>query len=106
REISSRQYRHRPGAGQPLRPSRPGAEPGAIARAAAALGVRMQGAAMEDLLAEVLAEAGPHRASGRVADYIPALAKVDPNKLGIAYADKDGRVRGAGDCDETFSIQS
>jgi len=61
---------------------------------------------MQDLLSEVLAAAEPHRASGRVADYIPALAKVDPNKLGIAFADKDGRVWGAGDCDEPFSIQS
>jgi glutaminase len=61
---------------------------------------------MQDLLAEVLAAAEPHRASGRVADYIPALAKIDPNKLGIAFADKDGRVWGAGDCDEPFSIQS
>jgi glutaminase len=61
---------------------------------------------MQDLLAEVLAAAEPHRGSGRVADYIPALAKVDPSKLGIAFADKDGRVWGAGDCDEPFSIQS
>ena len=61
---------------------------------------------MQDLLSEVLAAAEPHRTGGRVADYIPALAKVDPNKLGIAFADKDGRVWGAGDCDEPFSIQS
>jgi glutaminase len=58
------------------------------------------------LLAEVLAVAAPQRAEGKVADYIPALAKVDPGKLGIAFADKDGRVSGAGDCDERFSIQS
>ena len=61
---------------------------------------------MQDLLAEVLAEAGPHRGTGRVADYIPALAKVDPNKFGIAVADEEGRVHGVGDCDEPFSIQS
>jgi len=61
---------------------------------------------MQDLLEEVLSAAEPHRGSGRVADYIPALAKIDPNKLGIAFADKDGRVWGAGDCDEPFSIQS
>ena len=58
------------------------------------------------MLAEVLAAAEPLRGSGRVADYIPALARVDPNKLGIAFADEDGRVHGAGDCDEPFSIQS
>ena len=32
---------------------------------------------MQELLSEVLAAAEPHRAIGRVADYIPALAKVD-----------------------------
>jgi glutaminase len=61
---------------------------------------------MDDLLADVLAAAAPHRAAGKVADYIPALAKVDPDKLGIAFADKDGRLWGAGDCSEAFSIQS
>jgi len=61
---------------------------------------------LDSLLAEVLAVAAPHRAAGKVADYIPALARVDPDKLGIAFADKDGRVWGAGDGDEAFSIQS
>ena len=61
---------------------------------------------MDSLLAEILAAAAPHRAEGKVADYIPALARVDPGKLGIAVADRDGRVWGAGDCDEPFSIQS
>jgi glutaminase len=61
---------------------------------------------MDDILAEVMAAAKPHLGSGRVADYIPALAQVDPNKLGIAFADEEGRVHGAGDCDEPFSIQS
>src|ERR1044072_144302 len=61
---------------------------------------------MDELLAEVLAAAAPHRAEGKVATYIPALAKVDPAKLGIAFADKDGRVWCARDCGEAFSIQS
>ncbi|MGZ8336786.1 MAG: glutaminase [Allosphingosinicella sp.] len=61
---------------------------------------------MDELLAEVLAAVEPHRGGGRVADYIPALARVDPRKLGIAFADGHGRVHGAGDCDEPFSIQS
>jgi glutaminase len=61
---------------------------------------------MDTLLAEVLEAAAPHRAAGKVADYIPALARIDPDKLGIAFADKEGRVWGAGDCDEAFSIQS
>jgi len=61
---------------------------------------------MIDLLDRVLEEARPHRARGKVADYIPALATVDPDRLGIAVADAQGRVHGAGDCDEPFSIQS
>ena len=61
---------------------------------------------MEEILAEALAAAAPLRGTGRVANYIPALAAVDPNKLGIAFADETGRVHGAGDCDEAFSIQS
>ena len=58
------------------------------------------------LLAEALCAAVPHRGEGKVADYIPALARVDPSKLGIAFAGADGVVHGAGDCDEAFSIQS
>ena len=61
---------------------------------------------MDELLAEALAVAAPHRARGRVATYIPALARADPEKLGIAFADAEGRVHGAGDCGEAFSIQS
>ena len=61
---------------------------------------------MEEMLAEALAAAAPLRGTGRVANYIPALAAVDPEKLGIAFADAQGRVHGAGDCDEPFSIQS
>jgi len=61
---------------------------------------------IDALLAEALAAAAPHRGRGKVADYIPALARIDPMKLGIAFAGADGAVHGAGDCDEPFSIQS
>ncbi len=61
---------------------------------------------MDRILAEVLAAAEPHRGSGKVADYIPALAAVDPGRMGIAFAGPDGIVHGAGDCDAPFSIQS
>ena len=43
---------------------------------------------------------------GRVADYIPALAKVSPDHFGIAIAMADGSVHVAGDADVAFSIQS
>jgi len=61
---------------------------------------------MTPILTEALAAAAPLRAAGRVADYIPALARVDPARLGIAFPGADGVVHGAGDCDEPFSIQS
>jgi glutaminase len=57
-------------------------------------------------LNDALAAAAPFRAAGKVADYIPALARVDPARLGIAFCGADGIVHGAGDCDEPFSIQS
>jgi glutaminase len=43
---------------------------------------------------------------GRVADYIPQLAQVDPNKFGIAVHTVNGESFVAGDADEAFSIQS
>ncbi len=61
---------------------------------------------MQDILDAVLAAVEPHRGEGRVADYIPALAGVDPNRFGIAVAGADGIVHGAGDCDTAFSTQS
>src|SRR5690606_38188949 len=64
------------------------------------------GGAMDELLAEILAAIAPHRGRGRVADYIPALARVDPGKFGIAFADETGAAHGAGDFNEPFSIQS
>lgn len=47
-----------------------------------------------------------HLGEGRVADYIPALAAVDPKKFGIAVVTCDGQMAQAGDADEDFSIQS
>jgi len=44
--------------------------------------------------------------SGKNADYIPALAKVDSKLYGIAIVTTDGRVYKIGDVDKPFSIQS
>src|SRR3546814_18932498 len=55
---------------------------------------------------EAMKLAAAHLGEGRVADYIPALAKVDPNKLGFALALPDGTIHASGDADEPFSIQS
>ena len=44
--------------------------------------------------------------SGRLADYIPELACVDPAPFGIAVATTDGHLCAAGDVDAPFTIQS
>ncbi|SMF61594.1 glutaminase [Allosphingosinicella indica] len=52
------------------------------------------------------AAAAAHRGEGKVASYIPALARVDPMKFGIAVVTRSGEAIVAGDADEAFSIQS
>lgn len=44
--------------------------------------------------------------AGKVADYIPALAKIDPSKFGVAMATVDGSVFSHGDAATPFSMQS
>lgn len=48
----------------------------------------------------------PVRGQGKVANYIPALAAVDPRKFGLAVVLGDGQTIDVGDAAETFSIQS
>jgi glutaminase len=43
---------------------------------------------------------------GKNADYIPALAEVDPKLFGVVIVATDGQVVTAGDIDHAFSIQS
>ena len=61
---------------------------------------------LEDLVEEVCRAMGPRRGEGKVADYIPALARVPGDRFGIAVATVDGQVAVGGDGDEPFSIQS
>ncbi len=61
---------------------------------------------LEDIVAEVARAMGPHLGRGRVADYIPALARVDARRFGIAVATVDGASAMAGDAETPFSIQS
>jgi glutaminase len=58
------------------------------------------------LVGAVLSDADLYRGHGDVSNYLPALAQVDPKKLGIALALGDGSVYCAGDADEAFSMQS
>ena len=43
---------------------------------------------------------------GNVAEYIPELAKVDPDKFGVAFLSKNNQQFGFGDWQTKFSIQS
>jgi glutaminase len=56
--------------------------------------------------AAVHAEMEPHFGSGSVADYIPALARVDRRQFGLAIITCDGETAAAGAADLPFSIQS
>ncbi|MEM1360512.1 MAG: glutaminase A [Pseudomonadota bacterium] len=55
---------------------------------------------------ESLTESLADMRDGKLADYIPELAKADPNGLAICVATIDGHVYGVGDTEANFSIQS
>ncbi|EGR2846606.1 TPA: glutaminase B [Vibrio cholerae] len=59
-----------------------------------------------EILASIIEEVRPLTSKGIVADYIPALAKVPSEKLGITVFTNQGEVISAGDAQEGFSIQS
>jgi len=61
---------------------------------------------LQGLLDAIAAEMAAADERGNVADYIPALARVDPGRFGIAVATADGRMLTAGDAATRFSIQS
>ena len=61
---------------------------------------------LDKIVAAITAEmkAAPDR--GKVADYIPPLACIDPAKFGVAVVLADGTIHLGGDAEEPFSIQS
>jgi len=61
---------------------------------------------MRPVLDAIAAEVRPLAEDGRVADYIPALARVDPAKFALVVRTADGGEFATGDADEPFSIQS
>ena len=61
---------------------------------------------LAEIVATVREDMKAHIGGGRVADYIPALARVDPRHFGIAVVTCDGRAAAAGDAETPFSIQS
>ncbi len=58
------------------------------------------------LFEELTRAVRPGLAGGRVADYIPALASVGPDRFGFAVADAGAQAQGTGDWNVPFSIQS
>lgn len=57
-------------------------------------------------IASAAETARPSAARGRVADYIPQLAEVDPDRFGLAVVELDGSEHMVGDVDVAFPIQS
>ncbi|MFD7081166.1 glutaminase [Streptomyces sp. NPDC059918] len=60
----------------------------------------------QPLLEQIAADVAPLVGGGTPAEYIPALASVDPGQFGMAVADLDGNVYGVGDWQVPFSAQS
>jgi glutaminase len=58
------------------------------------------------IVAEIVAHAAAAPDRGKVADYIPSLGGVDPQRFGIAIVTPDGAVNCGGDAEMPFSIQS
>ena len=61
---------------------------------------------MDAMLEKIVAECRPYTALGHVATYIPQLARVNPDKIGIYIAAENGQDSWAGDCFERFTMQS
>jgi len=61
---------------------------------------------LDELLQDVRHDIQSHIGTGRVADYIPALARVDPRQFGLALHTCTGERASVGDCAQAFSIQS
>lgn len=74
---------------------------------AAAAGAALEPAPdLPAVLERIAARVRPLAAQGEVADYIPALRRVDRRHFGMAVALLDGSIHVAGDADQPFSIQS
>lgn len=61
---------------------------------------------LQAILDGIHTELSPRIGEGKVADYIPELAKVDPRQFGMTIATVNGEVHSVGDAGTAFSIQS
>ncbi len=60
----------------------------------------------QSILNDIADEIRPFLTKGKVADYIPALAEVDPEQFGMSLTLFDGTQYSVGDAEALFSIQS
>ncbi|MCB0397490.1 MAG: glutaminase [Flavobacteriales bacterium] len=58
------------------------------------------------ILERIRKEVKPLLSKGKVANYIPPLGGISPDKFGMSVCTVDGQMFTTGDVDETFSIQS
>ena len=61
---------------------------------------------MTELLGEILSKCAAYMDQGKVADYIPELAKANKNEFGICTLTNDGNPCCAGDYANCFTMQS
>lgn len=61
---------------------------------------------LQTIVADIHRELSPRFGEGRLPDYIPQLARVAPDRFGLAVITVDGEAHLAGDADVAFSIQS
>lgn len=61
---------------------------------------------IDHILREIYATLSPRFGEGKVADYIPQLARVDIRQFGMAVLTLDGATHLVGDAETAFSIQS
>lgn len=60
----------------------------------------------EEVIKSIYKEQLHNYGAGKVADYIPALSKIDPKKFAISICDIEGGEFSIGDSDTKFTIQS
>ena len=61
---------------------------------------------IQAVLNQIAEEIPYHYGRGKVANYIPKLASVDPNQFGMTVIDSDGQMFSVGKHKTVFSIQS
>lgn len=60
----------------------------------------------DKIISDIYNEVRSGKAEGKVADYIPELAEIEPDRFGVCLIDISGKEYSAGDHSERFSIQS